>query len=124
MMAPRLLPVLTRSSGRAAGLPSGTGREELSKMRMRRSIAVLALAVVTTHAAGSASQAQVVRGVFGPRAFVGPGGPVMLTPGYGYPATVAAPSPAYAPGYAPPYSYYVLPSSVPSRIYIGPDVYP
>jgi hypothetical protein len=75
------------------------------------------------------AEAQVVRGVFGPRTFVGPGGPVALTPGYGVaPSTTlySSYSSAYVPAGAvvKPYSYYVLPPSIPSREYVGPAAFP
>src|SRR5262245_30169917 len=93
---------------------------------MRTSIAAFALAALVLAGVGSA-EAQVVRGgVFGPRVFTGPGGPVTLTPGYGYGAGSVTYSSAYA---APvrvvkPYSYYVLPAGVPSREYVGPPQFP
>ncbi|MCA1685344.1 MAG: hypothetical protein LC745_05055 [Planctomycetia bacterium] len=90
---------------------------------LKRSIAGIAVAVLAAHAVASSAEAQLIRGVIGgPRVFVGPGGPVTLTPGYGYsPATVA---PATTPATVAPYSYYVLPSTVPSRTYIGPSEFP
>ncbi len=88
---------------------------------LRQSIGWFALMVVATHLTGASAEAQV---------FVGPGGPVNLRPGYGYGynySPVYAPTPpAYVPPSAVPmpYSYYVLPSSVPSRIYVGPSEFP
>jgi hypothetical protein len=70
----------------------------------------------------SSAKAQVGGGVFGPRVFTGPGGPVTLTPGYVTPSSVTVYSSAYVPagGVVKPYSYYVLPPSIPSREYVGP----
>lgn len=77
----------------------------------KRLFAVFAFAATLTMAlAGSSAEAQV---------FVGAGGPVSLTPGYGSYNSAYVP-----PAYVAPYSYYVLPASAPSRIYVGPDVYP
>jgi hypothetical protein len=53
------------------------------------------------------------------RVFVGPGGPVSLTPGYGYAASPAgAPAFTYSASYVPPYSYYAaIQKGIPARIY-------
>jgi len=91
----------------------------------KRSLAASVFAVVAVHAIGSAAEAQVVRGGFGgPRVFVGAGGPVTLTPGYGYSSAYVPPAYVPGPAYVAPYSYYVLPATVPSRTYIGPSIYP
>jgi hypothetical protein len=93
---------------------------------MRVSIAAFVMASVLVLAGARPAEAQVAGGVVGPRVFTGPGGPVTLTPGYGYSGAFAyreTPR-VYSSGYVPPYSYYVLPASMPSRIYVGPDVFP
>jgi len=92
---------------------------------MRKAIAVLVLTAAASLAGSTSAQAQGVRGRLfgGPRVFTGPGGPTTLTPGYGYSSSYAAP--ASVPGQVKPYSYYVLPSGVPSREYSGePTVFP
>lgn len=90
---------------------------------MRRFVATFALAAAAVVTGVGSAEAQVVsRGVFGPRQFVGPGGPVTLTPGYG---AVTYSSAYVAPGaVVKPYSYYVLPAGVPSREYVGPAAFP
>lgn len=90
---------------------------------LKKSIPLFVLAVV----AGSAAEAQVIRGgLGGPKMFVGAGGPVTLTPGYGYgnAATAGEYAPANGPAYVPPYSYYAVPPAYPARVYQGPDVFP
>jgi len=85
----------------------------------------VSVVVVAAHVAGAASEAQVIRGAFGgPRVFAGAGGPVTLTPGYGYAATPGESAPASAPAYVPPYSYYAVPPSYPARVYEGPAAFP
>jgi hypothetical protein len=92
-----------------------------------RSIAMFALVVIAAQAAGSKAEAQVFGG---PRVFVGPGGPVTLTPGYGYGNGNGSVGNGFGAGYgsAPatplPYSYYGVPSWQPARIYEGPAVFP
>ena len=96
-------------------------------MLRKRSIAAFALAVIAAHSAVSTSEAQVVRGRFGnPRVFVGAGGPVTISPGYGYSSAYVPPAyaPASTPGYVAPYSYYAVPVGVPARTYSGPSDYP
>ena len=92
---------------------------------MRTSIAVFALAIVLI--GQGTAQAQVGRGIYGPRQFVGAGGPVALTPGYAayttYSSAYVAPG-ASMLGVVKPYSYYVLPPSIPSREYVGPAQFP
>ena len=96
---------------------------------MRTSIAVLTLAAAFLAGSRPAEAQAPRRGLFGPRVFTGPGGPVTLTPGYGAPASRALyssySSGTVAPGaVVKPYSYYVLPASVPSRVYVGPAQFP
>jgi hypothetical protein len=85
---------------------------------MRTSIVPFAVAAVVMLAGGQSAEAQVV--------VTGSGAPVTLTPGYryGYASLYAGGPIYYRSGYVPPYSYYVLPSWVPSRIYIGPPEFP
>jgi hypothetical protein len=90
---------------------------------MRTTIAAFILTAALGLAGGRTAEAQTARtGLFGPRAFTGPGGPVTLTPGPASGSTAGAVT--YSSGYVPPYSYYVLPASVPSRIYVGPPDFP
>ena len=119
---------------------------------MRKSIVGFALTTAIVWACAGSAQAQVGRGLYGPRQFIGAGGPVTVTPGYAtYPAYSSAyvyggtgaagtstPNPAnypvysssyvapgaYTLGVVKPYSYYVLPPSVPSRVYVGPGAFP
>jgi hypothetical protein len=84
---------------------------------MHRSIAAFALCT-TFLLAGGEGKAQVLGG---PRTFVGPGGPVSLTPGYGYGYGAGGGAPVasfYSTYSVPPYSYYAATQAgVPARIY-------
>ena len=90
---------------------------------MRTMIAAVTLASAVLLAGGGDAEAQV---------FTGPGGPVSLTPGYGYAGYSGYAAGGgyyggpwgYSSAYVPPYSYYVLPASIPSRVYVGPPQYP
>ncbi len=83
---------------------------------MRTWIAAVVVAAGMATAGGGRVQAQV---------FTGAGGPVALTPGYAPGVTYSS---AYvtpmAYGAVKPYSYYVLPAYVPSRVYVGPNAFP
>jgi hypothetical protein len=109
-----------------------TPNDEETEMNTNKSIAALALTAALFLGAGGVGQAraQVVRGGLpgGPSTFVGPGGPVALTPGYGYGygyglnavATAPAPPFTYSASYVPPYSYYAaIQAGIPARIYTG-----
>ncbi len=82
--------------------------------------------VLAVQLSAPTAQAQIFRG--GPSTFVGPGGPVSLTPGSGYPVGngygYSATAPSTAPTNILPYSYYGVPSWQPARIYEGPAVFP
>jgi hypothetical protein len=94
----------------------------MEKPLMKTSIAAIALTALL--AWGGPAEAQSARSNrFGPRDLGTWGTTVSTTPGVVYSSGYVVP-PAYPTVAVKPYSYYVLPSSVPSREYVGPAEFP
>ncbi len=74
---------------------------------MRTWIAAMVVAAGLTAVGGSRAEAQVYAGTYAPS--------VTYSSAYVPPAASTA---------VKPYSYYVLPASVPSRVYVGPNEFP